>query len=173
MKSKDYLVKKYSYYNGNPDYLEEFSPWHGYYRPGFAEPEALDKFNYSDYFSDKNRSGSSYDDELKRLKKKRLKKLKKLKLLKKLKEMGVDKLPSKKDVYEPHPFYESMYGYTGFEGAYDDANSPLEWYSGSIADGPGAQTINPYNSTWQLASDNSMKIIIRSMILKDFYKKGS
>jgi hypothetical protein len=76
-------------------------------------------------------------------------------------------------VYEPHPFYESLYGYTGFEGAYDDGNSPLEWYSGSIADEPGSQVINPYNSTWQLASDDSVKIVIRSMILKDFCKKGS
>jgi hypothetical protein len=171
MKSKDYLVKKYSYYNGNPDYLEEFSPYHGYYQPGRAAPEALDKeLNYSDYFSDTQRDGKDFK-EFEEFKKKRNKKLKRIKLLQKLKKMKEEDIPAqdKKDVFEPHPFYSSMYGYTGFEGAY---TSPLEYYDGSIADEPGSQTINPYNSTWQLASDDVVKIIIRSMILEDFLIKS-
>lgn len=75
---------------------------------------------------------------------------------------------NKQQALEVHPFYQSLYGYTGFEGAY---TSPLEYYSGSIADEPGAQTINPYMNTYQYASDNSIKIKIRAMILKDFRKK--
>ena len=90
------------------------------------------------------------DEELKKIEKRRKKRKKK-----------------KQKVFEPHPFYSSLYGYTGFEGAY---TSPLEYYSGSIADEPGSQTINPYNSTYQIANDNSVKIIIRSMILKDYVK---
>jgi len=175
MKSIDYLVTKYSYYNGNPDYLEEFSPFHGYYQPGQAAGEALDKQqNYSDYFNDKQRDGKEFKEfeEFRKKRNKKLKRIKQLQKLKKLRKMKEEEIPEqdKKDVFEPHPFYSSMYGYTGFEGAY---TSPLEYYSGSIADEPGSQTINPYNSTWQLASDNSVKIIIRSMILKDFCKNGS
>ena len=72
----------------------------------------------------------------------------------------------KQDVFQPHPFYQSQYGYTGFEGAY---TSPLEYYSGSIAEEPGAITNNPYNNPYQSSSTASRieRMTIRAMILKD------
>lgn len=70
----------------------------------------------------------------------------------------------KQIILEPHPFYQSQYGYTGFEGAY---TSPLEYYSGGISEEPGAITNNPYNNTYQLANDRSARIKIRAMIFGD------
>jgi hypothetical protein len=72
----------------------------------------------------------------------------------------------KKDVFEPHPFYQSLYGYTGFEGAY---TSPMEYYSGSIAEEPGAITNNPYNNPYQSSATASSieRIKIRAMIFND------
>lgn len=72
----------------------------------------------------------------------------------------------KKDVFEPHPFYESQYGYTGFEGAY---TSPLEYYSGSISEEPGSINNNPYNNPYQSSSTASRveRIKIRTMIFND------
>lgn len=71
-----------------------------------------------------------------------------------------------KDIFTPHPFYQSQYGYTGFEGAY---TSPLEYYSGSISEEPGAITNNPYNNTYQSSSIASRieRIKIRAMIFTD------
>jgi hypothetical protein len=88
-----------------------------------------------------------------------------LKLKKKIK----DKKQKKKKVFQPHPFYESAYGYTGFEGAY---TSPLEYYSGGISEEPGAITNNPYNNTYQasLASSRAERIKIRAMIFDDVIK---
>jgi hypothetical protein len=39
-----------------------------------------------------------------------------------------------------------LYGYTGLEGSLE---YPLEYYSGSISEEPGAITGNPYNNTYQ------------------------
>ena len=81
--------------------------------------------------------------------------------------LNIEKHRHKKDhMFQPHPFYQSLYGYTGFEGAY---TSPLEYYSGSIAEEPGAITNNPYNSPYQSSAIASRieRIKIRAMIFND------
>ena len=72
---------------------------------------------------------------------------------------------------QPHPYYESMYGYvnnTGIEGLY---STPAEYYSGSIADDVNPIT-NPYNGTYGLASTiDRIKIRKESFIQLKMHKK--
>lgn len=174
-----YLVKKHSYNealeqgsegnpNGwmpenNPIFQEDPYPFNQYFPPGMA----LDKDDYHRVSTDYQRDGKDFD--FKELRKNRLKRLRRIKRMQTLKGMKAKKKP----VLQPTPFYSSMYGYTGFEGA---MTSPLEYYSGGIMDEPGAITNNPYNDTYQgnsfsLASIKNERIQIRAMILKDFIRK--
>lgn len=135
-----YLIKKYSYPNGQHDYLYDNS-----YTTIGMNDELVEN---QDIFVNKDKSGIGYDEHFKPNKKHN-----------KCKRCG--------KMIQPHPFYSSLYGYTGFEGA---MSSPLEYYSGSITDEPGDTTNNPYNTVYQLASGENERITIRSMILKDFIK---
>jgi tRNA nucleotidyltransferase/poly(A) polymerase len=144
----------------NPIFQEDPYPFNQYYPPG----EIVDKEHYYTDRSDKQPD----DDELDDIKERRLKRLKRIKRMQKLKEMKGKNEP----ILEPTPFYSSLYGYTGFEGA---MTSPLEYYSGGIMDEPGAITNNPYNDTYQgnsfsIASKNE-RILIRAMILRDVIGK--
>lgn len=168
MKRINYIIQKYSYNDEAPNawmpdsnsfFQEDPYPFNQYYPPG----EVLDREDYNDRMEDHQKDGKDFE-EFKRFKRKdRIKKLKKLLKLKKMK---------KEDVPQPHPFYSSMYGYTGFEGA---MTSPLEYYSGSIMEEPGAITNNPYNDSYQGgsfsgASSRIERIKIRAMIFRDAYR---
>lgn len=135
-------------------------PFNQYFPPGMVTDRPMNL----DRLENHQRDGKDFE-EFKRFKRrKRLNRLRKLLKLKKMK--------SKKNVFTPAPFYSSEYGYTGFEGA---RTSPLEYYSGSIMDEPGAITNNPYNNTWQgnsYASSRIERIKIRSMIFNDYLIKS-
>jgi hypothetical protein len=91
----------------------------------------------------KDRATGGDFPEFEEMRQSREKRLKKLKRLKNIKEI----LRSKKNtVLQPAPFYESMYGsQPDFTGV---SSSPLEYYSGSIADGPD-NAVNPWQNTYQ------------------------
>lgn len=164
MKSIEYLINKYSYNDdpvadmpdSNTFYQEDPDPYNQYYPPG----EIKDNEDYGDQMGNRQRDGNEFEEFKEFRKKRKLERIKKLLKLRKKK---------KKNVFQPTPFYSSEYGYTGFEGA---MTSPLEYYSGSIMDEPGAITNNPYNNTYQQASDRSERIKIRGMIFKDYIRKG-
>jgi hypothetical protein len=94
--------------------------------------------------------------------KNRLNRLKKMrKMHKKLKEMK--KEDGSMPTLRPTPFYTSLYGYTGLEGSFD---YDLEYYSGSVINEPGAITNNPYNNTYQQASERNVRRILRESFFK-------
>jgi hypothetical protein len=157
------ILKKYSYNDqvssewmpdSNSFFNEQSGPFNQYFPPGTIE----DRDDLNDMSENHQKDGKDFEEfkQFKRLKRRnRLKRLMKLRKNKK-----------KKNVFQPAPFYSSMYGYTGFEGA---MTSPLEYYSGTIADNPDAIT-NPYNNTYQGASLDTERIKIRGMIFKDYIK---
>lgn len=143
----------------NSFFQEDPYPYNQYTPPGMVEDDA-DKLNPS---ANRQRDGSEFDEFRAFKRKKRLRRLKSLLNMKK----------KKQDVFQPTPFYSSMYGYTGFEGA---MTSPLEYYSGSISEEPGAITNNPYNNSYQGgsfsgASVKNERILIRAMIFNDYISK--
>ena len=139
-------------------------PYNQYTPPGMIEGGSDgggDKLRPSE---NRQRDGNEFEEFKRFRRKKRLNRLKRLTKLKKMKR--------KKNVFTPAPFYSSQYGYTGFEGA---MTSPLEYYSGSISEEPGAITNNPYNNSYQGgsfsgASSRNVRLKIRGMIFKDYIK---
>lgn len=164
-------MKKFSYNEansnswgteGNSFFQEDPYPFNQYYPPGMIDY----RDEHTDSMSNRQRDGKEFEEFDKFKRKKRLNKLRKLLKLKNMKR--------KKNVFQPTPFYSSMYGYTGFEGA---MTSPLEYYSGGIMEEPGAITNNPYNNSYQGgsfsgASSRSERMKIRGMIFKDYIRKG-
>ena len=173
MKSIEYIINKYSYNDANPNgwmpennsfFQEDPYPFNQYYPPG----EIVDRDDYNERQSNHQRDGKDFEEFNQFKRKNRIKRLKRLRKLLKLKNMK-----KKKNVFQPHPFFSSPYGYTGFEGT---TTSPLEYYSGSIMDEPGSITNNPYNDTYQgnsfaNANSRSERIRLRGMIFKEYIIK--
>lgn len=134
-------MKKYSYFSGNDQYY----PFNEFIPTGMVQEYSRDL----DRYENKERDGSEF---------KEFRRKKRLKRLKKIKEL----LDYKNKALSPSPFYSSLYGYTGFEGA---MTSPLEYYNGTITDSPDAIT-NPYNNSYQVAANERIKI--RAMIFDDY-----
>lgn len=146
-------MKKLSYYNGNDNYGQEYYPFNQFIPSGMVQEYDRDL----DRYENKQRDGKNFEEFNKFKKKRRLKLLKRLLKLKN----------KKKDVLEQHPFYESLYGtpadMTGLN------TSPLEYYSGTIADSPDAAT-NPYANSYQTAHSRNERIKIRAMTFADIKK---
>jgi hypothetical protein len=146
-----WMPENNSFFNDIPE------PYSQYYPPGVV----IDKDKYQiDQSATHQRDGHEFDEFRKFKRKKRLKRLKRLQRLNEMRE---------NPTIQPSPFYQSLYGYTGFEGA---MTSPLEYYSGSILEEPGAITNNEYNNSYQGgsfsgASDRGVRLQIRAMMLKD------
>src|SRR5258708_3791757 len=87
-----------------------------------------------DRYENHQRDGNEFEEFEEFSKNKRLDRIKKLRYMLKNK---------KKDVFEPHPFYSSLYGTPAdLTGLY---TSPLEYYDGTIIDGPD-NLVNPYET---------------------------
>jgi len=126
-------VKKISYYNGNENYGEEYYPFNEFIPTGMVQEYARDLDRYENH----QRDGNEFEEFEEFSKNKRLDRIKKLRYMLKNK---------KKDVFEPHPFYSSLYGTPAdLTGLY---TSPLEYYDGTIIDGPD-NLVNPYDNTYQ------------------------
>lgn len=78
---------------------------------------------------------------------------------------NIKKRKNKKDIFEPHPPYDSAYGRIGIDGLTTDL---LDYYSGSISEEPGAITNNVYNTVYQSASARDIRLKIRAMIYEDY-----
>lgn len=140
-------MKKISY-NGNENYNEEYYPFNEFLPTGMVQEYSRDL----DRYENQQRDGNEFE-EYKR--KKRLEKLKKLKKLQKKKNV----------ILQPAPFYSTLYNTpSDFSGL---NTSPLEYYDGTITDSPDAIT-NPYNNTYQSASDRQVRLKVRAMIFDDF-----
>lgn len=132
-------------YNDPPEannyFQQESFPFDEFHPPGDTQNREAGEERLEDH----QRDGKEFKefDQFKR--KKRISKLRKL-----LKEMKND---GNNPPMQPTPFYSSVYGYSGFEGAMTD---PLEYYSGSISEEPGAITNNPYNTIYQSAANNTV-----------------
>jgi hypothetical protein len=138
------MKHKYSY-NDNINTQQEYVA-DEFFSPGVNTKEDTD----TDKLENRERDGNEFREFRRNNRLRKLKKLKKKKL-------------------KIQPTSSTPYGYTGFEGAY---TSPLEYYSGSITNDPGAITNNPYNDTYQTAHSRNERLKIRAMIFKDFIIKG-
>jgi ABC-type Zn2+ transport system substrate-binding protein/surface adhesin len=87
-----------------------------------------------------------------------------LEKLKKIQERRKNKKEHTHNIIQPHPFYTSEYGnLSGLEGL---MSTPLADYSANIADSPDAVT-NPYNDTYQAASERSIRIKLRAEVFRN------
>ena len=184
-------MKKYSGYDqGNEDIASQYNVVQDPSNFGYTfEPFGERGLDYAGQIADFPQEMDLYNDRvdspdedkeiknIKRRQRKRLMILNKLKSMKKEdREQFLEQLRNTKDnpTLSPTSWFDNLYGWTflGNEGLY---SSPLEWYSGSIVDEPGAQTQNPFANTYQSSavgsSSNSEKIQIRAMIFEDFRKK--
>lgn len=151
---------KHSYFNGNDHYGEEYYPYNEFIPIGQVGEYGINL----DRYENKQRDGKEFDEFKQFKRKNRIAKLRKL--LKSRKK-------HKSVVLQPTPFYENLY-YT--PGDLTGVNtSPLEYYSGTIADGPG-NVLNPWSGTYQssaTASDRAVRLKIRAMIFADHMNKNA
>jgi hypothetical protein len=137
MKGLNELAEKFAYFAGHNDWPEQWGPSDSstYYYPGMSidwqdfhpnEEKSLDHKRDGEDFTEEDTDwvdgeddNEDQDDE-------------KIEEIKKHMRSGKKK---KQDVLQPSPFYSRMYGISqqGIEGTY---SSPLEYYSGSVLNGP-------------------------------------
>ena len=139
------ILKQAYEFAGNQNYHDEFYPYSNYFYPG-QTIETQDGGYYRGLwprFQDRQRDGKEFK-EFSEFKKKRKNRLKRLKMLRKIRNLQSKPLTPAL----PATPLTGLYGEIGIEGLY---TSPLEYYSGSIADGPNANT-NPNYTTYQVMS---------------------
>lgn len=159
---------KFGYFSGNENYNDTYGPFNDYYYAG-ANIDNEDYYaGYNPRLGDRQRDGKEFD-EFEEFRKKRKRRIRDLKRKRLLLELLNDKdFQPQKNVFEPHPFYENMYGsLTGIEGLWSEPFS----FSGNIADGAN-YNMNPWNTVYQTtnASNQQIKSIIRQSILRDRIK---
>jgi hypothetical protein len=158
--SKIDIFVKYAYFAGNTFYGQEYYPYDNFHYPG----KDIDNEDWNTGFNAKlenrQRDGKEFKEfeQFRKNRKDKINQIKRRRLLLKMLKMK----NKKQDVFTPHPFYSDMYGGAGIEGLFE---TPLEYYSGSIADGPN-EYMNPWNNVYQTTNASS-NIPIRTAILRN------